>query len=165
MVNGKHSITAKPAARLFTHLQPSPSSSAIRQEVALISKRVSDLEGSLAFAQEQIQERDERLFECQQNIAEDIAKGISDGLDRQRIAGEAHYVCRLRSKDEEIQHLRSRIARFESDVQEKGSLVQNTLELRPQALVLEVAKEKIEQAALPPADITRAGANSFLILL
>lgn len=165
MVNSKLSVTAKPAAHVPTRSQPSASSSNIRQEMKLISKRVSDLEGSHVFAQEQIQERDERLFERQQNIAEDIAKGMSDGLDRQCTAWEAHHVFQLRSKNAEIEELQSRIARLEFDLQGRNILFQKLSEPHPEALVPEAEKERIKKETLPKADIIRAGANSFLRLL
>ncbi len=88
--------------------------------------RISDLEGSLAFAQEQIKERDERLIECQQIIAEDIAWGISEGLGRARTSWEAAHAARVRSHDEEINLLKAEVLKSKPDVEDKEHRVDTT---------------------------------------
>ena len=94
----------------------------MNQEIKSISKRVSDLEESLAFAQEQIAERDERLYDLQQNTAESIAEGIAKGVEKELETMRLEHQVEMQSKDEEMLQLKVKNAKLEAAITAVGDL-------------------------------------------
>ena len=107
----------------------SGSTSEVREQIGLLDMRVSNLEESLATAYQQINEKDEQLFECQQSTAEAVAQGVAQQTATMQEAYMATYNALSSSsaaKDKEIELLKARVALLETRLYGQSQSVEMT---------------------------------------